>query len=85
MNLPIGWSDLNGSAGAWAMRILGWVLVAGAVTLGAPFWFDLLRRALAHRKGDLVRLVAALTGRPAASIMPSSGGSLPSNAGSTPA
>jgi hypothetical protein len=26
------------------------VLVAGAVTVGAPFWFDLLRRALAHRK-----------------------------------
>jgi hypothetical protein len=50
VNLPIGWSDLNGSAGAWAMRILGWLLVAGAVTLGAPFWFDLLRRALAHRK-----------------------------------
>ena len=50
VNLPIGWSDLDGSPSAWATRILGWVLVAGAVTLGAPFWFDLLRRALAHRK-----------------------------------
>lgn len=50
VGLPIGWSDLDGSLGAWGLRILGWVVVAGAVTLGAPFWFDLLGRALAHRK-----------------------------------
>lgn len=52
VDLPIGWADVDGSAGAWILRSLGWVLVAGGVTLGAPFWFDLLRRALAHRKAS---------------------------------
>jgi hypothetical protein len=52
VTLPIGWSDVDRAPGAWTLRILGWLLVAGAVTLGAPFWFDLLRKALAHRKTD---------------------------------
>ena len=52
VGLPVGWGGLDRTAGAWVLRLFGWVLVAGAVTLGAPFWFDLLRRALAHRKGD---------------------------------
>ena len=52
VGLPVGWGGLDRTAGAWALRLFGWLLVAGAVTLGAPFWFDLLRRALAHRKGD---------------------------------
>jgi len=50
MSLPVGWSDVDRTTGAWTLRVLGWLLVAGAVTVGAPFWFDLLRRALAHRK-----------------------------------
>jgi hypothetical protein len=47
---PVGWSGADHSFGAWSQRLIGWILVAGAVTVGAPFWFDLLRRALAHRK-----------------------------------
>jgi len=49
--LPIGWSGIDHSAGSWILRVVGWVVAAGAVTIGAPFWFDLLRRALAHRRG----------------------------------
>jgi hypothetical protein len=49
--LPIGWLD-NGDickpnqscAKAYAVRILGWLLTALALSLGAPFWFDLLNR-----------------------------------------
>jgi hypothetical protein len=52
VGLPVGWGGIDRTAGAWALRLFGWILVAGAVTLGAPFWFDLLGRALAHRKGD---------------------------------
>lgn len=48
--LPIGWDNFDGHAGAWTLRILGWLIVAGAVTLGSPFWFDLLRRALNVRR-----------------------------------
>ena len=36
MQFPIGWEDENRPDGGW-----GWALTAVAVTLGAPFWFDL--------------------------------------------
>lgn len=43
--LPIGWnaealtkSDLT----TWIERIIGWLVTGLAVSLGAPFWFDLL-------------------------------------------
>ena len=49
--LPVGWSQgLAEPANGWPIAILGWLLVATAATVGAPFWFDLLRRALDHRK-----------------------------------
>jgi hypothetical protein len=31
-------------AGGWLLKILGWLITALAVSLGAPFWFDLLNR-----------------------------------------
>lgn len=31
---------------AWLIKLVGWVLTGVAVTLGAPFWFDLLRKLL---------------------------------------
>ena len=42
--LPIGWdfAHLDGSGWAWIMRIVGIALSALALSLGAPFWFDLL-------------------------------------------
>lgn len=47
--LPIGWtvSDLQNplsAAGAWSwlLKILGLLITALAITLGAPFWFDTL-------------------------------------------
>jgi hypothetical protein len=49
--LPIGWED-NGDictpnqscAKPYAVRFFGWLLTALALSLGAPFWFDLLNR-----------------------------------------
>jgi hypothetical protein len=53
ISLPIGWTDVEaGDSVGWTLRILGWLFVAGAVTLGAPFWFDLLRRALVVRRSQ---------------------------------
>ena len=39
--LPIGW---NNTVGGWpdCERVLGWLITTIAVSLGAPFWFDLL-------------------------------------------
>jgi hypothetical protein len=56
LNLPIGWpSDVydNGSfLGVWnaiEQHIGGWFLTAVAVSLGAPFWFDLLNKIIVVR------------------------------------
>ena len=43
LNIPIGWR------GGWSwselpLRIPGWLVTAFAITLGAPFWFDLLSK-----------------------------------------
>lgn len=47
VTLPIGWDNAEApDATGWLIRLLGWGSVAAAATLGAPFWFDLLRRAL---------------------------------------
>ena len=42
--LPVGWGDANRPQGgaAWLLTVLGWLLAIGALTFGAPFWFDLL-------------------------------------------
>lgn len=54
--IPIGWDDgqferltgKDGSLALWTATLLGWLITAFAITLGAPFWFDLL--------GKLVKL-----------------------------
>lgn len=35
--------------GAWLLKALGWALTAVAVSMGAPFWFDLLNRLIVIR------------------------------------
>ena len=53
-SFPLGWEGedpwgrddgLPGwGAGGWIAHVLGWLFTAAAVSLGAPFWFDLLSR-----------------------------------------
>lgn len=53
-SFPLGWEgeDPLGiregvpdwSCGTWFAHLMGWILTAAAVSLGAPFWFDLLGR-----------------------------------------
>ena len=46
-HLPIGWKDPLKSAGdlwGWFVKIIGWIITALAVSLGAPFWFDVLNK-----------------------------------------
>ena len=53
IRLPIGWPrSYNISDNpmiAWPSTILGWMLTALAVSLGAPFWFDLLNKVMVIR------------------------------------
>ncbi|WP_239334592.1 hypothetical protein [Frankia sp. CiP3] len=54
LRLPLGWSGagvdrsdprrIPDDTGGWALKIFGWLLTALALSLGAPFWFDLLGR-----------------------------------------
>jgi hypothetical protein len=48
---PIGWSDedvasVKAKTFNWAVAILGWLITGLAVSLGAPFWFDMLKTFL---------------------------------------
>jgi hypothetical protein len=52
LQLPIGWSTerLWGvGPEQWWLRFGGWLFTAIAVSLGAPFWFDLLSRIMVVR------------------------------------
>ncbi|MGA2370402.1 MAG: hypothetical protein ACLPPV_15920 [Candidatus Korobacteraceae bacterium] len=49
----VGWShqSVPATPGQWADHILGWILSIVAVSLGAPFWFDLLNKFMRIRNG----------------------------------
>lgn len=52
LGFPIGWTteaDDPRLFGPWT--ILGWLITAAAATLGAPFWFDLLKK-VANLRGS---------------------------------
>lgn len=51
--LGIGWGSIREDLGlpGWLLKLFGMLLSAIAVTLGAPFWFDLLKRLLSIRAG----------------------------------
>lgn len=51
LDVPLGWRfedgdprDLPGSTRTWFGKVIGILLTAAALTLGAPFWFDLLSK-----------------------------------------
>jgi hypothetical protein len=49
--LPLGWTsaawhDIWQSAGSCALTLFGLLLTVIAVSFGAPFWFDLLRKVI---------------------------------------
>ncbi len=48
---PIGWSGLPGGWVGWIMAVLGWLITIAAISLGAPFWFDLLGK-VANLRGS---------------------------------
>jgi hypothetical protein len=53
LGLPIGWTPCPCSApsdgGCLAWMIIGWLITACAVSLGAPFWFDMLNKIIVVR------------------------------------
>lgn len=47
LGFPAGWGRANQPRGwGWLASIMGWIITAVAVSLGAPFWFDLLSKVV---------------------------------------
>jgi hypothetical protein len=42
LDLPVGWNDANDNFNL--ATVVGWLLTAVAISLGAPFWFDTLSK-----------------------------------------
>ena len=49
IGLPIGWTYNDVSLEAFGRHLFGWILTALAVSLGAPFWFDILNKIMVIR------------------------------------
>jgi len=50
LQLPLGW-DEGQRPDSYPLALVGWVITAVALSLGAPFWFDLLNKVTALRGG----------------------------------
>lgn len=46
LSIPLGWSEVPQGGKAWLTKIVGLLLTALAVSLGAPFWFDMLNKVI---------------------------------------
>ncbi len=60
-NAPIGWAadgiykwkDLSSDKIDWFWKIVGWLISAAVLAIGAPFWFDLLSKLVNLRKAGI--------------------------------
>ena len=49
----IGWSTAPGNVSSWILKVIGLLATILAVSLGAPFWFDVLNKFISFRSsGD---------------------------------
>jgi hypothetical protein len=59
LGLPLGWNKGNplsipdkkkpDESTSWPMKVIGWLITTVAISLGAPFWFDLLNKFIGVR------------------------------------
>ena len=45
-NLPVGWGSFPTTWDEWLRKVMGLILTTLAVALGAPFWFDILKKVV---------------------------------------
>ena len=49
LRLPLGWQSFPASPLEWVAKAFGLLITAAALALGAPFWFDVLNKAVRIR------------------------------------
>ncbi len=50
MPVPFGWASETGGNGLyWMEKVIGWIITMIALSLGAPFWFDVLNKFMVVR------------------------------------
>jgi hypothetical protein len=51
LGLPLGWNERTTPHDflGFLLKLLGWLLTAAAISLGAPFWFDMLNKFIVIR------------------------------------
>ena len=52
VGIPLGWPEPGNptrDASWWLLKVMGLLLTAGAASLGAPFWFDMLNKIISIR------------------------------------
>jgi hypothetical protein len=54
LGLPVGWKrdddrSMPSGIGGWFAKVIGLLLTALAISLGAPFWFDVLNKIIVIR------------------------------------
>lgn len=60
LHFPIGWTDAKVNDPLWWLaHVLGWLITAGLIMLGAPFWFDLLGKLVPLRSSGQAPAKAA--------------------------
>lgn len=47
--LTLGWKSVPSTAGGWLFKVVGLLLTTFAVSLGAPFWFDVVNKVILMR------------------------------------
>jgi hypothetical protein len=52
--IQLGWQALPVGYGDWASKIIGLLISVLAISLGAPFWFDLLSRVMQVRAAGIL-------------------------------
>ena len=70
VQLPIGWGAASPTATGTGVAVvaLGWLMTALAATLGAPFWFDVLKKVIEVR--STIKPSAQAPEQPAAPASP---------------
>ena len=63
LNIPLGWGSPVPKKEEWVNKIIGLLLTIFAISIGAPFWFDILNRITKIRSTGSTETTATKEGK----------------------